>query len=160
MRHIQQSLETICLEYRTVCPFSNPSVDGAEGYNLKSWSLRAVLLAPVSGSMLPRTVWVWWKAVLGEGSWGPPAAPSRKVSQLHHSLVLPCPSSLGSAVGSCWPCLRQLHPSGLAVEGGLAEVRGDICTTRVERRHLSPTSGLKQWSRGIKLNRRQMWFLL
>lgn len=107
MRQVQQSLETICLEYITVCPTSNPSVNGAEGYYLKqSLEFKILSVGPyvrlnVTSCSLKREGGQCWG-----GSWGPPAALSRKVSEHHHSVVLPCPASMGSAVGNCWLCLE------------------------------------------------------
>jgi len=76
------------------------------------------------------------------------------MSQLHRCFHAPHQWAL--LWETAGPALRELHPSGLGVEGDLAEIGGEISTPRMEGRHHPDFRSSKQWSRGIELYGRQM----
>lgn len=99
--------------------------------------------------MLPHTVWVWREGWLGTSE------------RCHHSLPLPCPSSLGSAMASCWPCLEGAASFWLGCGTGSCWNRGWNLHPQGGGETSIPYFGsLKQWSRGINPYGRQTWFFL
>lgn len=97
----------------------------------------------------------------GERKLGTPSCSFQQDESASSQLSFSKPLLTTSLRETADPVMRDLHSSGLGVEGHFAETGGETSTPQGGGETSVPHfRSLQQWNRGIKLHGKQMWFLL